>query len=75
MTYFHFYLIQLQIPGLIVEPFIFTIILYFLAELRPTVYAFVMTSIVTIIVMNIATACGKYLMIKSKQFEKPANLK
>lgn len=50
---------RFQKPGLIVEPFIFTIILYFLAELRPTLYAFLMTSLVTVFVMNIATACGK----------------
>lgn len=49
---------MLQIPGLIVEPLIFTIICYFLAGLRPTAYAFVMTAIITIIVMNVATACG-----------------
>ncbi|XP_055300850.1 protein scarlet [Sitodiplosis mosellana] len=51
------------IPSLIVEPFIFTIILYFLAELRPTFYAIFITSIVTIIVMNVATACGCFFSI------------
>lgn len=51
--------IYLQIPGLIVEPVLFTIICYWLAGLRATAYAFVMTAIITIFVMNIATACGE----------------
>lgn len=49
---------RLQIPGLIIEPVIFTAICYFLVELRPTVYAFVLTSVLAVFVMNIATACG-----------------
>lgn len=50
--------INSQIPGLIVEPLIFTIICYWLAGLRATFYAFTITAIVTILVMNVATACG-----------------
>lgn len=53
-----FILLRLQIPGLIVEPVIFTAICYFLVDLRPTVYAFVLTSVLAVFVMNIATACG-----------------
>lgn len=53
-----FILIRLQIPGLIIEPVIFTAICYFLVDLRPTVYAFVLTSVLAVFVMNIATACG-----------------
>lgn len=48
-----------QIPGLIFEPIIFTAICYFLAGLKPTIYAFGMTSLLSIIIMNISMACGK----------------
>lgn len=40
------------------EPFIFVVITYWLAELRPTMYAFTMTALASILVMNVSTACG-----------------
>ncbi|XP_031636507.1 protein scarlet [Contarinia nasturtii] len=51
------------IPGLIIEPLIFTVIVYIFAQLRPTAYAFLMTTIIIIFVMNIATACGCFFSI------------
>lgn len=48
----------LQIPGIIIEAVIFTAICYFLVDLRPTVDAFVLTAVIAVFVMNIATACG-----------------
>lgn len=51
---------DLQLPGLIVEPLLFAIILYWLAGLRATFYAFLMTTCIAIGVMNVATACGKF---------------
>lgn len=52
-------MILFQIPGLIMEPLIFTMICYWLAGLKTTSYAFFMTALITILVMNIATACGE----------------
>lgn len=47
-----------QIPGLILEPIVFTAIFYFLAGLKPTFYAFAMTAAISVIVINISMACG-----------------
>ncbi|XP_048504896.1 protein scarlet isoform X2 [Athalia rosae] len=46
------------IPGLIVEPIIFVMIVYWLVGLRSTVEAFVLTLIVAVFTMNVSTACG-----------------
>ncbi|XP_054287861.1 protein scarlet [Macrosteles quadrilineatus] len=46
------------IPGLVVEPVVFTGILYWLAGLQNTVYAFIMTSIIVTLCINVSTACG-----------------
>jgi ATP-binding cassette, subfamily G (WHITE), eye pigment precursor transporter len=40
------------------EPLIFVIITYWLAGLRPTLYAFVITALASTLVMNVSTACG-----------------
>jgi hypothetical protein len=49
----------LQFPGLILEPALFVLIAYWLAGLRSTLYAFLMTAMVTILTVNVSTACGK----------------
>jgi hypothetical protein len=49
----------LQLPGLVVEPVLFVLIAYWLAGLRNTLYAFVMTAMITILTMNVSAACGK----------------
>lgn len=54
---------NLQIPGLMVEPFLFTTVGYWLAGLRPTFYAFSVTTLIAIMVMNVATACGCFFSI------------
>lgn len=48
-----------QIPGLVVEPVIFTAIMYWLAGLQETLYAFCMTAGVVILCINVASACGE----------------
>lgn len=45
---------------MILEPLIFVMIGYLLAGLRPTLYAFLMTTFIGILVMNVATACGSF---------------
>ncbi|XP_075162328.1 ATP-binding cassette transporter scarlet [Haematobia irritans] len=47
-----------MLPGMVLEPFVFVIICYFVAGLRPTFFAFVITSIAVVLVMNVSTACG-----------------
>ncbi|XP_065358976.1 protein scarlet [Calliphora vicina] len=47
-----------MLPGMIIEPFLFVVICYFIAGLRPTFYAFSITAIAVVLVMNVATACG-----------------
>ncbi|XP_043270410.1 pleiotropic drug resistance protein TUR2-like [Venturia canescens] len=46
------------LPGLIVEPVLFTMIVYWLAGLRSTIEAFGWTLLVAILTMNVSTACG-----------------
>ncbi|KAH8260650.1 hypothetical protein KR038_011219 [Drosophila bunnanda] len=47
-----------MLPGMIIEPFLFVIICYWLTGLRSTFYAFGVTAICVVLVMNVATACG-----------------
>ncbi|XP_073843965.1 ATP-binding cassette transporter scarlet isoform X2 [Musca autumnalis] len=47
-----------MLPGMILEPFLFVVICYFVAGLRPTFFAFLITAISVILTMNVATACG-----------------
>lgn len=47
-----------QLPGLIVEPLVFVMIAYWLAQLRPTLFAFFITALASTLVMNVSTACG-----------------
>lgn len=49
----------LQIPGLIIEPVVFVVIAYFLAGLRTSLNAFLITLLTSILVINVATSCGK----------------
>ncbi|GLH06607.1 Protein scarlet [Gryllus bimaculatus] len=48
------------LPGLVVEPVLFVLIMYWLVGLRPTFYAFAMSLLVVTITMNVATACGSF---------------
>ncbi|XP_026329157.1 protein scarlet [Hyposmocoma kahamanoa] len=45
-------------PGLIVEPTLFTLVVYWIAGLRSTLYAFSFTVFIAIMVLNVAIACG-----------------
>lgn len=47
-----------MLPGLIFEPLVFVIIAYWLAGLRPSFEAFMVTVIASTLVMNVSTACG-----------------
>ncbi|XP_053664764.1 protein scarlet [Anopheles marshallii] len=47
-----------MLPGLVAEPLVFVLIAYWLAELRPTFYAFLVTAAAATLVMNVSTACG-----------------
>ncbi|XP_076166932.1 protein scarlet-like isoform X3 [Ptiloglossa arizonensis] len=51
-------ILQKVIPGLIVEPLLFTTIIYWLAGLRNSVEAFGLTLIVLLLTINVSTACG-----------------
>lgn len=50
----------LQSPGFIIEPALFITITYWMTGLKPTLYAFGVTTLVSIITMNISTACGEH---------------
>ncbi|XP_045491217.1 protein scarlet [Colias croceus] len=45
-------------PGLVVEPTLFTLVVYWIAGLRSTFYAFGFTVFLSILVLNVAIACG-----------------
>nr|CAD7462941.1 unnamed protein product [Timema tahoe] len=68
----HIYYISKMIamfPGLIVEPLVFVILTYWLAGLRYTLQAFLFTAFITIMTMNVSTACGCFF---SSAFESVA---
>ncbi|XP_025155342.1 protein scarlet isoform X2 [Harpegnathos saltator] len=46
------------IPGLLVEPVLFTVIIYWLTGLRPAIDALGFTLLVVVFTMNVSTACG-----------------
>ncbi|XP_046741059.1 ABC multidrug transporter H-like [Diprion similis] len=46
------------IPGLIIEPIIFVMIVYWVVGLRSSIEAFTLSVIVVIFTMNVSTACG-----------------
>ncbi|EFA09850.1 Protein scarlet-like Protein [Tribolium castaneum] len=50
--------IMAMLPGLIIEPILFVIIVYWLSGLRATTYAFLMTTLAGILTLNSAAACG-----------------
>lgn len=45
-------------PGFLLEPLIFVMIAYWLAALRPTLHAFIITVVASTLVMNVSCACG-----------------
>ncbi|KAM3961772.1 scarlet [Aphomia sociella] len=47
-------------PGLVVEPTLFTLVVYWIAGLRDTLYAFGFTVFLAILVLNVAIACGSF---------------
>uniref|UniRef100_A0A0A1WMB2 Protein scarlet n=1 Tax=Zeugodacus cucurbitae TaxID=28588 RepID=A0A0A1WMB2_ZEUCU len=47
-----------MLPGMIIEPLLFVIICYWITGLRSTFFAFSITAISIVLVMNVATACG-----------------
>ncbi|XP_052737501.1 protein scarlet-like [Bicyclus anynana] len=49
-----------QFPGLVVEPTLFTLVVYWVAGLRGTFYAFGFTIFLSILVLNVAIACGSF---------------
>ncbi|KAL4714066.1 hypothetical protein ACJJTC_008420 [Scirpophaga incertulas] len=47
-------------PGLVVEPTLFTLVVYWIAGLRSSIYAFGFTVVIAILVLNVAIACGSF---------------
>uniref|UniRef100_A0A1B0A6Z1 ABC transporter domain-containing protein n=1 Tax=Glossina pallidipes TaxID=7398 RepID=A0A1B0A6Z1_GLOPL len=47
-----------MLPGMIIEPFLFVILCYWITGLRSTFKAFTITAMAVVLVMNVATACG-----------------
>lgn len=52
-----------QIPTLIIEPTVFTTIVYYMAGLQNNLYAYFLTVIITILVMAVSTSCGLYIIL------------
>ncbi|KAG6442179.1 hypothetical protein O3G_MSEX002217 [Manduca sexta] len=49
-----------MLPGLLVEPTLFTLVVYWIAGLRNTFYATGLTVFLSILVLNVALACGSF---------------
>ncbi|XP_072943704.1 protein scarlet [Epargyreus clarus] len=47
-------------PGLLIEPALFTLVVYWIAGLRASWYAFGFTVFIAILVLNVAIACGSF---------------
>ncbi|XP_046816693.1 protein scarlet isoform X2 [Vespa crabro] len=60
---YYFARILSLIPGLILEPILFTTIVYWLSGLRATTDAVVSTMIVIIFTINVSTACGCFFSV------------
>ncbi|KAF9822317.1 hypothetical protein SFRURICE_017592 [Spodoptera frugiperda] len=48
------------LPGLLIEPTLFTLVVYWIAGLRGSLYAFSFTVFLAILVLNVAIACGSF---------------
>ncbi|ENN81632.1 hypothetical protein YQE_01995, partial [Dendroctonus ponderosae] len=46
------------LPGFLIEPLLFASIAYWIAGLRSTSYAFLMTTLITVLTTNVSCACG-----------------
>ncbi|KAK4875875.1 hypothetical protein RN001_012297 [Aquatica leii] len=55
---YYFAKIAAMLPGLVIETFLFTLIAYWLAGLRPTNDGFWLTALIVILTINVATSCG-----------------
>lgn len=52
-----------MLPGLLVEPIAFVCIFYFLVGFQSTLSGFLTTCLVTVLVINVATACGYFFSV------------
>lgn len=60
---FHFFLLcpmPPQVPTMIIEPTVYTTIVYCMAGLQNDLYAYFLTVIITMLVMAVSTSCGPY---------------
>lgn len=62
-VFLFFYPLPPQVPTLIIEPTVYTTILYCMAGLQNDLYAYFLTVIITILVMAVSTSCGPYNII------------
>ena len=62
---FQYYLANIlgMLPGLLVEPLIFMFIFYFLVGFKLTVADFLISCLITVMVINVATACGYFFSV------------
>lgn len=52
-----------MLPGLLVEPLAFVCIFYFLVGFQTTIQGFLFTCLITVLVINVATACGYFFSV------------
>lgn len=52
-----------MLPGLLAEPFAFVCIFYYLVGFQFTMYGFLVTTLVTVLVINVACACGYFFSV------------
>ncbi|KAL1462687.1 hypothetical protein WDU94_014504 [Cyamophila willieti] len=62
---FQFYVsyILSSLPGLIIEPVVFTIIMYWIAGLRDSFSVFLLAVLICILIINVATSCGLFFSL------------
>ncbi|XP_063236425.1 protein scarlet isoform X2 [Bacillus rossius redtenbacheri] len=49
-----------MVPGLLLEPLLFAALIYYLAGLKATTQAFLTTTFITVLTINVSTACGYF---------------
>lgn len=52
-----------MLPGLLLEPIAFNCIFYFLVGFQTTLSGFLITCLITVLVINVATACGYFFSV------------
>lgn len=58
LFFFYDEMLLFQLPGLIIEPFLFVTIVYWIVEMNPTTFSYLMSVLTAVLTLNVSIACG-----------------